>query len=46
MKNETRGCIYHGEHLYQRLVSAGFVDIQVIEKFVDLGNWRPVAGNS
>jgi hypothetical protein len=29
-----------GEHLNQRFVEQGFIDIEVIEKVVDIGNWR------
>ena len=33
-------CIFNGEHVYQRLIDAGFVDVQVIKKTIDVGNWR------
>src|ERR1700738_2743697 len=33
-------CILHGEHLEERFRDAGFVDIKVIKKTWDIGNWR------
>jgi hypothetical protein len=29
-----------GEHLEQCLIDAGFVDIQVFKKIMDVGDWR------
>ena len=37
---EKRNCIFNGEHLEQRFIDVGFVDIKVIKKVVELGNWR------
>jgi hypothetical protein len=37
---ESSNCILHGEHLEQRFRDTGFVDIDVIEKTWDIGNWR------
>ena len=40
MFEKRRNCIFKGEHLEQRFIDAGFVDIRVIKKVVELGNWR------
>jgi len=37
---ERGKCVLHGEHLEQRFIEAGFVDIKVIKKTWDVGNWR------
>jgi hypothetical protein len=38
---ERRGCIISGgDHLIERFDRAGFVDIQVIRKNIDIGGWR------
>jgi len=37
---ESSKCILHGEHLEQRFRDTGFVDINVIKKTWDIGNWR------
>jgi len=37
---ESSNCILHGEHLEQRFRDTGFVDINVIKKTWDIGNWR------
>lgn len=37
---ESRKTVPVGEHLEDYLRDAGFVDIQVITKIMDLGDWR------
>jgi hypothetical protein len=37
---ERPGCILNGEHLEQRFIDAGFVDIKVYKKVLELGDWR------
>jgi len=37
----VRGGCYNGSDHEHRFHSAGFVDISVVQKVVDVGNWRP-----
>ena len=32
--------IIGGEHLEKLFIDAGFVDVKVIAKVIDIGNWR------
>jgi hypothetical protein len=41
---ERNNYVVGGDHLNQRLVEHGFVNVQVIEKVVDIGNWRQSQG--
>lgn len=35
-----RGILMDGQHLEQTFRDAGFVDIQVIKRDIDIGDWR------
>jgi len=37
---EDRNLCLDGKHVEQRLIDAGFVDIKVFKKIIDIGDWR------
>jgi hypothetical protein len=39
-KLEDRNLCLDGKHVEQRLIDAGFVDIKVFKKTIDIGDWR------